>query len=69
MEMTALAKGLIIGLGVLGPAIGVGMIFSKSLEGIARNPEAANKIIPFMIIGAGMVELFGLAAIGLFFLI
>lgn len=67
--MDLLAKAIIIGLGVLGPAIGVAMIFSKSIDGMARNPEASGKIIPFMFIGAGMVELFGLASIGLFFLL
>jgi len=67
--MEILAKALIVGLGVAGPAIGVAMVFSKSLEGIARNPEASGKIVPFMFVGAGMIELFGLAAIGLFFLL
>ncbi len=65
--MEILAKAILVGIGVLGPALGVAMIFSKSLEGIARNPEASSKIVPFMFVGAGMVELFGLAAIGLFF--
>ncbi len=65
----AIAKAIIVGLGVLGPAIGIGMVFSKALEGISRNPEASNKIVPFMFVGAGMIELFGLAAIGLFFVI
>ena len=69
MEYTDLAKAIIVGFGVLGPALGLGMIFSKALEGISRNPEAANKITPWMILGAAMVELFGLAAIGLFFAI
>lgn len=67
--MDLLAKAIIVGLGVLGPAIGVAMIFAKSIDGMARNPEASGKIIPFMFIGAGMVELFGLASIGLFFLL
>jgi len=67
--MEILAKALIVGLGVAAPAIGVAMVFSKSLEGIARNPEASGKIVPFMFVGAGMIELFGLAAIGLFFLL
>lgn len=65
--MDILAKGIIVGFGVLGPAIGVAIIFAKSIEGMARNPEASGKIVPFMFVGAGMVELFGLAAIGLFF--
>lgn len=45
-ENVALAKAIIIGLGVMGPALGVGMIFSKGLEGISRNPQAAGKITP-----------------------
>ncbi len=68
-DMQYLAKAIIVGFGVLGPAIGLGMIFSKALEGISRNPEAAGKMIPWLLMGAGMIELLGLAAIGLFFLI
>ncbi|PID83303.1 F0F1 ATP synthase subunit C [Candidatus Campbellbacteria bacterium] len=68
-DLTPLAKALIVGFGVFGPALGIGLIFSKGLEGISRNPEAAGKITPWLLIGAGMVELFGLASIGLFFLI
>jgi len=46
MEYTQLAQAIIVGFGVLGPALGLGMIFSKGLEGISRNPEAAGKITP-----------------------
>ena len=67
--MVVLAKALIISLGVFGPAIGVALVFSKGLEGISRNPQAAGKITPLMLMGAGMIELFGLAAIGFFFLL
>jgi F0F1-type ATP synthase membrane subunit c/vacuolar-type H+-ATPase subunit K len=45
------------------------MIFSKALEGISRNPEAMGKYIWLVFVGAGMVELFGLAAIGFFFMV
>ena len=68
-ENAVLAKAIIIGFGVMGPAIGLGLIFSKGLEGISRNPQAAGKITPWLLMGAGMVELFGLAAIGFFFLL
>lgn len=67
--MEIFAQAFLVGFGVFGPALGVAMIFSKALEGIARNPEASDKIIPFMFVGAGMVELFGLASIGLFFVL
>jgi F0F1-type ATP synthase membrane subunit c/vacuolar-type H+-ATPase subunit K len=47
----------------------LGMIFSKALEGISRNPEAMESKIWLVFVGAGMVELFGLAAIGYVFVI
>ncbi len=68
-DLAVLAKAIIIGFGVMGPAIGLGLIFSKGLEGISRNPQAAGKITPWLLMGAGMVELFGLASIGFFFLL
>jgi F0F1-type ATP synthase membrane subunit c/vacuolar-type H+-ATPase subunit K len=45
-DMAVLAKAIIIGFGVMGPSISLGMIFSKGLEGISRNPQAAGKITP-----------------------
>lgn len=69
MELTAIAQAIIIGFGILGPALALGMIFSKALEGISRNPEAMGKYIWLVFVGAGMVELFGLAAIGFFFMV
>ena len=67
--MEALAPALLVAIGVTGPAIGVAMIYAKAAEGTARNPEASGKILTVAIIGGALVELFGLAAIGLFFLI
>jgi F0F1-type ATP synthase membrane subunit c/vacuolar-type H+-ATPase subunit K len=45
-ENAVIAKAIIIGFGVMGPSISLGMIFSKGLEGISRNPQAAGKITP-----------------------
>ena len=42
--MRALATGLAIGLAAAGGAIAMGMAASKSVEGIARQPEAEGKI-------------------------
>ena len=69
MDLTVIAKAIIVGLGVLGPAIAIGMIFSKGLEGISRNPDAMAKYIWVIFVGAAMVELFGLAALGYFFIV
>ena len=41
--MRALATGLAIGLAAAGGAIAMGMAASKSVEGIARQPEAEGK--------------------------
>jgi len=67
--METLAQALLVALGVTGPAIGVAMIYAKAAEGTARNPDASGKILTVAILGGALVELFGLAAIGLFFLI
>ena len=53
MEMIPLAKAIAIGLGSIAPALGIGMIGSKAMEAIGRNPEAANKIlVPMLIVSA-----------------
>ena len=53
MEITSLAKAIAISVGAIGPAIGIGMIGSKAMEAIGRNPEAANKIlVPMLIVSA-----------------
>lgn len=46
MELLAiyLAAGLMIGLGGLGAAIGVGVLGSKMLEGSARQPELSSML-------------------------
>jgi len=69
MELVSIAKAIIVGVGVLGPALGISFIFAKGLEGISRNPEAESKMKTYIYVGAGMVEVFGLASIVLFFLI
>ena len=53
MDYTTLAKALAIGLGAIGPGIGIGMIGAKAMEAIGRNPEAANKVlVPMLIVSA-----------------
>lgn len=51
-----LAFGLTMGIGGLGPAIGIGMIAGKALEAIGRNPEAMSKIQTNMILGMAFAE-------------
>ena len=51
-----LATGLAIGLGAIGPGIGIGLIGAAALNGIARNPEAASKIQTNMILAIAFAE-------------
>jgi F-type H+-transporting ATPase subunit c len=57
------------GFGVLGPAIGVGLIGSRAVEGIARNPEATGKIASNMILGMAFAEALGILALVVAFII
>jgi F-type H+-transporting ATPase subunit c len=51
-----LAIGILMGFGGLGPAIGIGLIASKAMEAIGRNPEASSKIQTNMILGLAFAE-------------
>lgn len=70
IETLGLAIGAgIAALGVAGPAIAVGNIASKMLEGAARQPEQAPKLFTNAIIFAGMSEALGILAWLIAFLI
>jgi F-type H+-transporting ATPase subunit c len=51
-----LAASLAIGLGALGPGIGLGLIGYAMLTGVARNPEAQGRMFTNMILMAGLTE-------------
>lgn len=57
------------GFGVLGPAIGVGLIGSRAMEAIGRNPEATNKVVSNMILGMAFAEALGILALVVSFVI
>lgn len=52
----AIGAALAIGLGAIGPGLGIGIAVSKAMEALGRNPEAAGDIRTTMIIGAGLAE-------------
>ncbi|MEA2092609.1 MAG: ATP synthase F0 subunit C [Patescibacteria group bacterium] len=56
MELTEIAKAIAIGFGALGPSIGIGMIGSKAMEAIGRNPEASGKILVPMLLAIAFAE-------------
>lgn len=51
-----LIVGATIAIGSLAPAIAIGLIVSKALEAIGRNPEAASKVQTVMILGVAFAE-------------
>ncbi len=54
--VAVLIKGLTIAIGGIGPALGIGLIGMKAMEGIGRNPEAAGKIFVPMLLGMAFAE-------------
>lgn len=51
------------GLIVIGAGMGIGKIGASAMEGIARQPEASNKIQTAMLIAAALIEGIGFAAL------
>ena len=66
MESTLIVADLAslgYGLAAIGPGIGVGLVVSKTIESIARQPELAGKLQVTMWLGIAFTE--ALALIGL----
>ena len=53
---TAIALGLIIGLGAIGACIGIGIMGSKFLEASARQPELIPTLQTRMFLLAGLID-------------
>jgi len=62
---TAIGVGLMIGLGALGAAIGIGILGSKFLESMARQPELAGKLFVRTFIIVGLIDAAFIIAIGI----
>jgi F-type H+-transporting ATPase subunit c len=56
IDIKDLAMGLAMGLGALGPGIGIGIIGGQASAAIGRNPEAAPRIQTAMILTAAFAE-------------
>ncbi len=58
-----LAAGLAIGLGALGPGLGIGLLVNGAMQAIGRNPEAAGQIQTNMILGIAFAEAIAIYAL------
>ncbi|MBI4331976.1 MAG: hypothetical protein HY673_11910 [Chloroflexi bacterium] len=61
--MKMLAAGLAIGLGLLGPGIGIGLVGSAAMQALGRNPEARGAILTNMILALALAEALGIYAL------
>lgn len=63
------AAAFAVGVGVMGPALGIGKLAGKALEAIGRNPEASSKIQTTMILAIAFVEALAIFALVVAFII
>ena len=65
-----IAVAILIGLGGLGIAIGMGLLGGKFLEGVARQPELTSMLRLQMFVVMGLLDAFAVVSvvIGLYFL-
>jgi F-type H+-transporting ATPase subunit c len=54
--MNLIAAAIAIGLAALGAGIGNGLIVSRTVEGVARQPELRPQLQTLMFIGVALVE-------------
>ena len=62
---TAVGVGIILAAAGLGSALGWGMICSKYIEGIARQPEMRPQLMGQMLFTGGLMEAFPMIVLGL----
>lgn len=58
-----MTMAFVVAIGVTGPAIAIGMIVSKALDGIARNPDASGQIVTNMFLGIAFTEALAIFAL------
>ena len=62
-SIRSLASAIAIAIGALGPGLGLGMIGSKAMEALGRNPEAADNIFVPLILSLAFTEAIGIYAL------
>ncbi len=67
--MEHLPSALAIGIGSVAPALAIGLIGMKAMESIGRNPDAAGKILPPMLLGMAFAEAIAIYALVVTFIL
>jgi F-type H+-transporting ATPase subunit c len=65
----AASAGFAYGLAAIGPGIGIGIIFGKAIEAMARQPEAAGMVRTTMFLGIAFTEALALIGFVVFILL
>lgn len=60
-----LAGALLMGLGAIGSALGIGMLGGKYLEGVARQPELQPLLMTQLFISLALVDALPIVAVGI----
>jgi F-type H+-transporting ATPase subunit c len=64
-----IAVALLLGLAAVGSGVGDGLVMSKYVEGVARQPEARGSIFASALLGVALVEAFPVIALAFGFII
>ena len=64
-----LGMAIVVGLGVIGPGIGIGLVAGKALEAMGRNPEMSGQIQTTMFIGIAFTEALAIFALVIGFIL
>ncbi|PID65033.1 MAG: F0F1 ATP synthase subunit C [Gammaproteobacteria bacterium] len=64
-EMLYVAAAIMMGLGAVGAAIGIGILGSKFLEGVARQPEMEGRLRGSLFLLAGLIDAVPMIAVGI----
>lgn len=64
-----IGMALAVGLGAIGPGVGIGIIVGRAIEAMGRNPEASGKIQATMFIGIAFTEALAIFALVIAFIV
>ena len=68
-DVAVIGRGIVYGFAAIGPGIGIGFLVGKSVEAMARQPEAAGMVRTTMFLGIAFVEALALFGFVLSFII
>lgn len=67
--MNLLAAAIAVGIAAFGASIGNGMVISKTIESISRQPELDSQLRTLMFLGVGLIEAIPIMAVVIAFIL